>query len=76
MSKKTNFTLKDGELFGPLEAGRLLGVGPDSIKYFERIGKLPCVRTASGNRIVFAAGFGKTPPSFDKLDRKDMEVSK
>ena len=28
MSEKTNFTLKDGELFGPLEAGRLLGVGP------------------------------------------------
>lgn len=53
MEKKRNFKVKDEELLTPLEAGRILGVGADSIRYLHRIGKLRAIRTAGGNRLFF-----------------------
>ncbi|MCI0442151.1 helix-turn-helix domain-containing protein [bacterium] len=53
MRKKQNFSVKDGDLLSPLEAGRVLGIGSDGIRYLERVGQLRAIRTAGGNRLFF-----------------------
>ncbi len=44
-------TTATGELLTTGDAARVLGVSPDSIRVYERIGLLPATRTAGGVRL-------------------------
>jgi DNA-binding transcriptional MerR regulator len=42
---------KDEEFLTASSAGRETGLSPDSMRYHERVGNLPAIRTASGVRL-------------------------